>query len=265
MKKIILFLAIGLIGTTTYAQVSLTKNKKADKRDERKQKINDLIRQDEEGVLVYKKQSLFGLQLRNSGYGFFYEYGRMRSQRNTTLFRLDFTETKHQKELKLPEGGFSFSNPYIYGKINNFYQLHLGFGKQRILGQKGNRNGVAVSAQYGGGLLVGLLRPYYVNVLNNGVSKTIKYTPQDSALFVGGYILGGAGLNKGWNEIKYKPGAFLKTSLRFDFGRFNEVVSAVEFGVSGEFYSEKIPIMLFQKYKQYYLNGHIAILFGHRK
>ncbi len=265
MKKLILFLAVVLFGNAINSQVSPQKKQQENRREEKKKKINDLIRQDEEGVLVYKKQSLLGLQLRNSGYGLFYEHGRMRSQRNTTIYRLDFTETKHQKEQKLPEGGFSFSNPYIYGKINNFYQFHLGFGKQRILGQKGNKNGIAVSTQYGGGVLVGLLRPYYVNVLENGESKTIKYTSQDSSLFVGGYILGGGGLSKGWNEMKIKPGAFLKTSLRFDFGRFNEVVSAIEFGVSGEFYSEKIPILLFQQDKQFYLNGHIALVFGHRK
>ncbi len=237
------------------------------RREEKKKKINDLIRKDEEGVLIYSKQSIFGLQLRTNGYGIFYEKGKMKTQLKTSIFRFDFTEIKHPKEDKLPNGygGFSFNNPYIYGKINNFYQFQLGLGQQHILGQKGNKNGIAVSALYTGGLSLGLLRPYYIEIDDNGQSKTIKYTPQDSALFLYGYIMGGGGLGKGWNEIKMKPGAFAKTALRFDFGRFNEVVSGIEVGVSAEFYSSKIPIMLFQKEKQFYYQGHIAVMFGHRK
>jgi hypothetical protein len=191
----------------------------------------------------------------------------MKSQRNTFLYSLEFNEIKHPKEDKLPNGtgGFSFGNPYVYGKINNFYSLQLGFGNQRILGQKGNKNGVAVSLVYKGGLSIGLLRPYYIQIDDNGESRTIKYSQENDSLFKFGFILGGGGLGKGWGEMKMKPGAFAKTALRFDFGRFNEVVSGVEVGVSAEFYSARIPIMLLQKDKQFFYQGHIAIMFGHRK
>ena len=112
---------------------------------------------------------------------------------------------------------------------------------------------------------MGLLRPYYIEIDDNGESRTIKYSPENDSLFKFGFILGGGGLGKGWGEMKIKPGAFAKTALRFDFGRFNEVVSGVEVGVSAEFYSGKIPIMLLQKEKQFFYQGHIAIMFGHRK
>ena len=65
--------------------------------------------------------------------------------------------------------------------------------------------------------------------------------------------------------MKVKPGAFVKTALRFDYGRFNEVVSGIEVGLSVEFYGEKIPIMLLQKDKQIFFQGYIALLFGRRK
>lgn len=269
MKKLIIITGILATCLPLFSQDSAGGKSRADiRRQGKKQKVNELIRQDEEGLLVYSKQSLFGFQLRSNGYGFFIEKGKMKSQRNSGIYSLEFNEIKHPKEDKLPNGtgGFSFGNPYIYGKINNFYSLQLGFGRQRILGQKGNKNGVAVSAIYKAGLSLGLLRPYYIEVENNsGQSVTIKYSPQDSILFLTGYIIGGGGLSKGWSEIKYKPGVFAKTALRFDFGRFNEVVSGVEVGLSAEFYTSKIPIMLFQENKQFYYQGHIAFMFGHRK
>ena len=269
MKKLIIFVTIIAFYFPALSQVPGDKRNRADtRREERRQKINDLIRQDEEGVLIYSKQSIFGVQMRTNGYGFFLEKGKTKSQSITTLYNIEFNEIKHRKEDKLPNGtgGISFGNPYIYGKLNNFYQLQLGFGQQRMLGQKGNKNGVAVSLIYKGGLSLGLLRPYYIDVLDNSrINKTIKYTRQDSALFVSGFIVGGAGLGKGWNEMEFKPGAFAKTALRFDFGRFNEVVSAIEIGVSADFYSSKIPQMLFQKENQFFYQGHIAVMFGHRK
>ncbi len=270
MKKLSFALLLIALVHTAIAQDSTNtqrKNPKNDKKENRKQKVSELIRQAEEGVLIYRKQNLFGIQFRTNGYGAFYELGRMKTNRKTNIYRLDFTEIKHQKEDKQPNEGFLFGNPFIYGKINHFYQLTLGFGQQYILGQKGNKNGVAVSAIYNGGLALGLLRPYYIEVQDpqTGDSRTIKYSKADSALFLGQTILGGAGFGKGWSEMKIKPGAFAKAALRFDYGRFNEVVSGIEAGISAEFYSEKIPIMADQKNKQFFFQGYISILFGRRK
>ena len=174
MKKLSLIIIITAIATISFAQNN--REQKREKKEAKRQKINELVRQAEEGVLIYQKQSIFGLQLRTNGYGAFYELGKMKSNRKTTIYRIDFTEIKDSKEEKLLGGSFIFGNPYIFGKKNNFYPITLGFGQQYILGQKGNKNGVAVTAIYNAGLAVGLLRPYYLNVnapLNNE-EKTIK-------------------------------------------------------------------------------------------
>lgn len=269
MKNFTLCVWFVVIAVAAAAQNDKPRNEKNDKKEARREKINQLIKQAEEGVLVYSKQNIFGLQFRTNGYGLFYELGRMKTNRKTNIYRLDITEIKHIKEEKTQVGsnGFVFfGNPYIYGKINNFYQTTLAFGQQQMLGQKGNKNGVAVSLVYNGGLAVGLLRPYYVEVLDaNGNNKTIKYS-DDPALFLDkGSIAGGGGLGKGWGELKIKPGAFLKSAIRFDYGRFNETVSGIEVGISGEFYGEKIPIMANQKNSQFFFQGYLALLFGRRK
>jgi hypothetical protein len=269
VKKLSLSLLFISILFTSFAQDTTSKkNPKTDRRETRRQKINELIRQSEEGVLIYRKQSIFGLQFRTNGYGAFYELGRMKTNRKTATYRIDFTEIKHQKEDKQPNDGFLFGNPFIFGKINHFYQLTLGIGQQYILGQKGNKNGVAVSAVYNGGLSLGLLRPYYIEVRDPSTNeaRTIKYSDKDSSLFLDGpSIIGGAKFGKGWGETKIKPGVFVKTGLRFDYGRFNEAVSGIEVGISGEFYSGKIPIMVDQKERQFFFQGYIALLFGRRK
>lgn len=271
MKKLTLTILLASITYLLSAQnPSSKKDSKSERKEAKREKINQLIRQAEEGVLIYNKQSIFGVQLRTNGYGLYYELGKMKSNRKTNIYRIDITEIKHPKEEKSQNGsgGFIvFGNPYVYGKINNFYQVTLGFGQQYILGQKGNKNGVAISAVYNGGVSLGLLRPYYLEVVDplGGESKTIKYEDDPSLFLDPGSIIGGGGLGKGWGEIKMKPGAFLKTAIRFDYGRFNETVTGLEVGLSGEFYASKIPILANQKDKQLFIQGYVAILFGRRK
>jgi hypothetical protein len=265
VRKIVLLFAMLCSLMAAFGQD--TRNKaKSQKKEEHRRKVNELIKQAEEGVLVYRKHSIFGIQGRTNGYGLMYEIGKMKSNYISNTYRIDFTEIKSQKEERSSTG--FFSNPFIYGKLNNFYQFTLSFGQQRILGQKGNKNGVAVTAIYNGGLALGLLRPYYLEVDDPAGSNTklIKYSQPDSALFLNASaIIGKGGLTKGFNEMKLKPGFFAKAALRFDYGRFNESVKGIEIGISTEFYAQKIPIYIAQKEKQLFFQGYIALLFGQRK
>ncbi|MFI5187379.1 MAG: hypothetical protein ACHQF0_11675 [Chitinophagales bacterium] len=271
MKRIILLTVITIFGLSLFAQDS-TKTKKLSKqerKEERQQRISAMIKQDEEGALIYNKQSAFGIQIRTNGYGLLFEKGKTKTRRKTTFYSVELTEIKDPKEEKTPTGFFSFSNPYIFGKINNFYQLKLGYGLQYLFGQKGNKNGIAVTGSYQGGISLGFLRPYYLQVDDgNGGGREIKYSVEDSAAFLGSppnTIIGSGGLGKGWGEMKFKPGVYAKTALRFDWGHYNELVSGIEIGMSMEVYSQKIPILLFAKERQVFFQGHIALVFGRRK
>lgn len=274
MKKIILFVFILTSGVSLLAQDSTSQkdNKKLSKAEKRQRNNAMMKQEEEEGNLVYTKQIGFGVQLRTNGYGLFFEIGKRRSPRFTNTYSLELTEIKHPKEEKSGGGNF-FSSPYVYGKINNFYQAKLGFGQQYIFGQKGNKNGVAVIGLVQGGLALGLLKPYYIISRSSGSEVTIKYSGKDSILFLTpDYNNSGAGFTKGWNELKLKPGLFVKTALRFDFGRFNETVQAIEIGASVEGYSSKIEIMAplstnknASAPRQVFYQAHIAFVFGRRK
>lgn len=266
MRKIILFCLVVMSTLPAVAQKT-----KSDRKEERKKRVNALIKQEEEGVIAYRKQSVFGFKLTNDGYGGFYEFGRAQSVNKSLLFQFDFAERKHSKEQK-QTNPFLPTSPFIFGKINFFYPFKLGVQQQFLLGNKTNKNGVAVTANFGGGVTLGLLRPYYleVNDTANGSRKAIKYDSPDSTTFISASKLGSlsvssGGFSKGWNEIKITPGAYAKAALRFDYGRYNEVVSAIEVGITAEYYSKKIPQLIFVAPKSFFLNVYVAILFGKRK
>ncbi|HEU0065585.1 MAG TPA: hypothetical protein VFQ58_11150 [Flavisolibacter sp.] len=266
MKTTFLILLFTLSGIAGFAQDSTTHvSSKADRKQEKRQRINAIIKQEEEGNLSFRKQSIFGIQLRTNGYGLFYEMGRRKSERFTNIYTAELTEIKHPKEDKLSGQNF-FGNSYVYGKINNFYQFKLGLGEQYIFGQKGNKNGVAIIGSVQGGIDLGFLKPYYLQVFDTtGELKSVTYDQDSLAFLDRGSINGAAGFTKGWNEVKLKPGFFIKTSLRFDFGRYNEMVQALEIGMSVEYFTSKIPIVLYNDPRQLFFQGHIAFAFGRRK
>lgn len=241
---------------------------KADKKAEKRQRINAIIKSEEEGNLSFRKTSAFGIELRTDGYGAFYELGRRTSARWANIYTLEISEIKQKNEEKVNTLQNLFANSFVYGKENNFYQAKIGFGRQYILGQKGNKNGVAVIASFSGGVSVGLLKPYLLQIEDSTGTRDISYQ-QDSLAFLGGgnntNIVGSSGFTKGWNQLKVKPGLFVKTALRFDFGRYNETIQAVEVGMSLEAYSDKIPIMIYSNPQRLFFQGHVAFVFGSRK
>ncbi len=248
---------------------------RAAKRAERLEKLDELITTEEQGTIVYNKQNIFGIKLNNDGYGAYYERGRQKTVEKASWWSIELGERMDPKQEKLSRltqsGLMLISTPLIFGKENNFYFAKLGFGQSRLIGGKGIRNGVAVSALYGGGLSLGLLKPYVVQVIDPVTNQSIDTwwkgdkSRTDTLILDKDALYGSAGMGKGWNEVKIVPGAFAKAALRFDYGRYNEMISAIQCGVNAEFYTSKMPVMINNEGKNFFVNVFVALEFGRRK
>ncbi len=263
MKKIFFSLVIISVSLSSYAQEK-SKSSREEKREKRKEKITALVKQEEEGVIVNPKHFLGGVKLNSDGYGGFIEIGRAKSVRQSMLFQLEITERKHPKEAKQFNVFTNNAGPYIYGKINYFYPVKLGVQMQYLLGNKGNKNGVSVSANAGGGITLGLLRPYLLAFDSLGTQVFRGYA-DDSVKFLNASNIAGPNLGTGFNKLKVTPGAYAKGGLRFDYGKYNEVISALEVGITAEFYSKKIPQMVGSKENNFFFSAYVAVIFGKRK
>lgn len=266
MKQIIFLFVAATLSLTSLAQDSKKQTKS--KKEERRQRINELARKEEEGIVAYKKHFAGGIKLLSDGYGIFFEKGKSKTVKKATLFQFEISERKHQKEEKI-SNPYAPSTPLIYGKLNFFYPVKLGVQQQFLLGNKSNKNGVCVTANIGGGITLGLLRPYELKVTDStGAQKYVKYDSPDSALFINAYgdpSVSGPSLGTGWNSLKLTPGLYVKPALRFDYGSYNELLNAIEVGVCAEFYTKKIPQMLYNKQKQFFFSAYFALMFGKRK
>lgn len=263
-KPVTIFLLMTFVSLSVVAQVQVSSRQS--KRSEKQKKINAIIKQEEEGVSYFKSHWAQGLKLVNDGVGGWLEYAMIKQPRKSILFQLDVAERKHVKEEKL-QNEFQPTAPVIFGKVNYFYPVKLGAQKQWVVGNKGNRNGVSISANVGGGISLGFLRPYLIEVdKGNGITEFVGYNSPDSVYFVNlSSIVGGPDMSKGWNKMKIKPGLYIKSAARFDYGRYNEMISAVEVGGFAEWYTSTIQQLIDIKQKQLFLGAYVSLVFGKRK
>ena len=264
------FLFVGM-GFAQLRKLTPAQEEKLRLKNERREKINQLIKQEEEGALIYQKQISQGIHFNTDGWSIFYEKGKYKTITTTNLWWIEVGEHRHPKEERTPTAssvqGFIILSNYVYGKQNNLYDVKLGFGQQKLIGGKGNKNGVAVSAIYGGGITAGLLKPYYLQIQNPSTQRqeNIKYDNNDQLFLDPTVILGKGSFSKGFGEMQIVPGGHVKGALRFDYGRYNEVVSALEVGLKATYFSKKIPIMLLNDEKSLFFNAYISVTFGKRK
>lgn len=260
-KYICSFLFLALSFTASAQEEG--KSAKQIRKERQNARIEQLIRQEEEGVIAYRKHFAAGVKLTTDGYGGFIEVGRATSVKRSHLFQLEITERKHRKEEK-QYNFFTGAGPYIYGKINYFYPVKLGFQEQLLLANKGNKNGVTISANAGGGFIAGLLRPYLLGYDSLGTQIFRGYA-DDSTRFVDEDPVTGPDLGTGFNRLKVTPGVYLKGGLRFDYGKYNETISALEVGVMAEYYTKRIEQMVGSNYYKFFFSGYIALIIGKRK
>lgn len=275
VKKYLLITIAVLTGMVSMAQdtrqpkQSPRNNKKAEKR----QQLNNIMRhEEEEGEIIFKTHSIFGVKINTDGYGILYERGKYVSPRKTNLLQFELNEKLSNKEEKTTTGFDIFGNVSSakYGKANNFFQFKVGYGQQFTIGGKANKNGVAVTALYAGGLSIGLVKPYFIDVEKESNRERLRVKFTDTLSSRDRYFIKGAsGFTVGWNELKVVPGLHAKTALRFDYGRFNEMVTAIEAGVNAEYYTKNILQMgigsVYKSEKQFFFNAYVAIEFGRRK
>jgi hypothetical protein len=241
---------------------------KRNRQNSKRDRMNNLLRMEEEGDLIFNKHNIFGIRLASDGYGINFEKGKFRSPTKTLLFQFELNEKKDPKEhhISATSDGINFSSVVPY-KLNNLYEFKMAIGQEHLIGGKGNRNGVAVSALYSGGVTIGMLKPYFLDVQNQITGATTRktYAEMASDTTQGDMITGASGFTVGWGNLTIKPAVNARQAMRFDYGRLNQTVSAIEVGLTEEYYFSKIPIVYLVKQHQFFFNAYVAILFGSRK
>lgn len=201
-------------------------------------------------------------------------YALIRKWQRTMAFEIGFAEQKDAKERKQTfdtqslMGGTTKS--FIYGKQNNFYNLKLGYSEKLYFSDKRNRRALSFALCYGGGINLGMIKPYYLDLIYrvDGGATDIRaeaFSESNLDKFLNPQLVDGeAGSSYGWNEVTPVLGGYAKVSLLLDWGAFDEIVKAIEVGLATDFYFRKVPIMVLHEHSPLFFNVFVNIHLGKR-
>lgn len=290
MKQVLLGIAFwgaAAVGTPVQAQVYQTEGIPASADTPAARVLPQVapVRTPVRRVVVPKPKPLtrevsLGFRLKTDGWGLFFERGAVKTDEsgaradmfhNVQLWTAEFSEHKDPQQYRSSTasdpsgGGRALSKPFIYGKINNFYSLKLGYAYRRMIAGKPEPGTVSIHWVYGGGLALGLEKPYYIDAYTNKGEETIKYTPETAEYFLNqDRIIGGTSFLKGLNDIGFVPGLHAKTGLHFDFATGKKGKLAVETGVSAELYTRGVQLMASGEPRSLFTNLYASIQIGRR-
>jgi len=221
-----------------------------------------------------RSEAGFGIHLNTDGYSLFTEFGKSKfidskhGDRfyNVHLCQIEISEKKSPRELKSSSGTTNSTggaNTYIYGKINNFYVLKMGFANRKMIaGKTDNPGSVSIHWVNALGFAAGFVKPYYLNVA--GAPGPIKFSDNESSFLNPTQIIGSAGFSTGIGEMVFNPGGYFKTAFHFDFSGNLRTVWAVEAGADLEMFEQNVQLMANTPGTTFFADVFLAFQFGRR-
>lgn len=208
----------------------------------------------------YKQGFAIGARLNSTGYTGLLYYQRRRSRTENSFWQLSFSEIKHEKQIKqvrqnkaYPELGNA--TPFIFGKINNAYQLQLGYGREYLLLPGVLDGNLSVSLKCQAGFSLAMLKPYYLKLIyvdytpdEHAYLQEERYSDNNKEQFLNaGKILGAAKWKQGLKEINYIPGAYVDASIAIEPVKNKTFIKVISLGANVSIQSRKLEIMADQK------------------
>jgi len=219
----------------------------------------------EEKGIVYRNVRQSGISFTSTGLGVNYRKGKHLTGFSFLLGDFSFSNMRDPKEIRSVNPFSDNTGGYHYGKMNTFFVLHAGIGKQKTINPKGDKGGVEIGYGYYGGFSAGFLKPVYLTVFyvddqDGGVRERVeKYDPLKH---YPDNISGKASFFKGIGETKFHPGVYGSFLLNFEFGKQQQKLKMIETGVTLDVFPGSFQLMAYNKPTNYFLSFFIRILYG---
>ncbi len=237
--------------------------------------------QPEQKGVVYRKEWSIGGKLLTNGWEIFGERSKVQNIYKTRVIQFGFSEIKHWKEKKQPGENTLFASQldspknFYYGKRNLFFTLRAGYGFRKNIADKAEKNGIRFSITYLAGFTLGILKPYYLDLAYqvddndpNYLTFIIvrqKYSEENHDTYMDRYLIAGAsGFKYGLTEMNVIPGIYGKFGFNFDWAGKEEFVKMLEGGVQADIYYKKVPIMVSDDNRFYFIGAYLSFQFGKR-
>jgi hypothetical protein len=221
-----------------------------------------------ENKILYNRERTYGVVLHSLGIGVNYRTGKRITYFKTRVLEFEFVSMKSYKQVKMINPYVVNSKRYVYGKSNDAFIIRAGVIWKKLLNRKPYWGGVEVRFTYGGGLSLGIAKPYYLYIIKDisGSGETFTIVPErfDPTKHSNTDIYGRAPFSKGFNEITIHPGIQLKTGLNFEFGTQNTKIKSLEIGGTIDILPTGLTIMFSNSNQIFFPTIYLTISFGKR-
>jgi hypothetical protein len=199
----------------------------------------------EETRLYYMSDKSGGLLVHTNGFGAFFRQGKRINGFKKRILSAEIVNMKHIKEAKSFNPYNEDAKGFVYGKLNSLLVLRPSIGIQKTLYSKETKRGVQVGYTILVGPAIGLLKPIYLEIASPNIvsyeTRTIeRYDPNKHSIDM---IYGRAAATRGIEETKIYPGLHAKFGFNFEYAPEDEMIRAIEVGVSADAFYKTVPIM----------------------
>jgi hypothetical protein len=217
---------------------------------------------DEVNTFAYHKNHSVLVALTTNGYSLTYRNALHKTAEKKFFWNIELANLKHSKEIKQSYAvGY---RSYVYGKTHSVFPLRIGFGTQKLFGQKSNFNGVELNFLYQTGLSLAILKPIYYRIIyvNDRFPQEEKFNPE---IHTPNNIISRAGFMNGFNEMGINPGVYTKFALNFEYASENASIKAIETGVVIDAYFKPIEMLAFENKDNFFVGFYVALQYGYKK
>jgi len=201
--------------------------------------------------IVYDRELSFPMTLHTNGFHVAMNVGKLKTYYKTTYMGVSLGHLKHPREYKRAEPGSRFQggSSFVFGKRNTLIPVRAYKGWKRYYSGKDKRKGVAVGSSFEIGLTAGIVKPYVLQIAQEGgsvQSEGILYTYEENpdAFLNRDRIEGKGGLSRGWNGASLLPGINAKAAIHLDWGAFDELMRAIEAGIMVDVFPRNVELLI---------------------
>lgn len=155
-------------------------------------------------------------------------------------------------------------NRLILGKQFYLFPFRGQWGREFTLFRRADAQGVQLNGILAGGPTLGLLKPYYVQVVTNQTPRRTYEVPYDPALVQNRdvYIVGSGSLFRGFDRLRIEPGLNAKAAVSIELDAFQTSSIGLETGLLVEGYRREITLIPGVANRQFFTSGFLTLYYG---
>jgi len=177
---------------------------------------------------------------------------------------LELVNVKHPKERAYSLGN---GNQFILGKQDYLFALRGQWGREWTLFHRSDAGSIQLDGILAGGPTLGLLKPYFVQVVyrrNPFQTLEVPYEPnleRDRNVV----IVGGGSLFRGFDQLSVVPGLNVKAAVAIELDAFDRNRIGLETGFLLEAYSREVVIIPEASNRSVFTSGYLTLFFGFQR